>query len=256
MMKVSIAVAVAATIVGCFGAHLGNHFGSFAAAAVVFFYAVAIAAAGFAVWKAWKTLLQMLYYLQICADKLVYMEARMDQSEGRLADVCRHIRQVFEEFVLSKNPAAGENKWWWCSRRVRDIYEAFAASLMLKGASMKNVQTVWRMLQLEVYLRAVRDLIAERVSASQFPDMADPRAEASYQHALENMLAGKHVVDLWHPMELADLQHLEVASPWEEVLKAQILERVSEIEQFCKEMINVKQLFEGTGFPVPGSSKE
>lgn len=257
MMKASIAVAVAAAIVGWL-AHGATHAGFVGSASVAGFvasvsFAVAMGAAGFAFWRAFRIVVKILQKLEVCAEKLTYMEHRMDKSEAHLSDVCRHLRQMFEEFAMEKNPAHGDSKWWWCSRQVRDLYAAFASSLMEKGAQMENVETVWKMLQLEVYLRACRDLVAERLQKFECPAEFDAEAEATYAHALQNMAAGCGKVDLWKPMEFNDAEAWNCKSPWEVVLKSQVLERHAELMQF-KEASNEEALFEGTGFQYGGSS--
>lgn len=248
-MKASLAVAVLAVVAGwvCSGAVSKG-------LAATGFYGVALAAAAVAVFRIWRLTIKVLQNLEICAEKLTYMEHRMDKAEAHISDVCRHLTQMFVDFDPLKNPGVGASKWWWCSRRVRDLYAAFGASMMEKGALMQHIDIVWKLMQLEVYLRACRDLVQERINKLHYPEQYYEEAELSYLQAVKNMLEGKGKIDLWQPMELADVQILDVGSPWELVLKLQIMERYAELESYkasCSEGI---ELFAGTGFQISASS--
>ena len=246
-MKASLAVAVAAIVAGWFCSAAGA-----AKNAAIGCYGVGLAAAAVAAFRTWRLVLKILTNLETCAEKLTYMEHRMDKAEAHISDVCRHLSQMFAEFRLEKNAGHGDTKWWWCSRRVRDLYEAFGAALMQKGALMEHVESIWKLLQLEVYLRACRDLVQERLNKLESPADYDPDAEVSYHAALKNMNAGLGKVDLWEPMQMEEVQALEAKSPWEKVLKLQVLERNAELEYY-KTRGNA-DLFEGTNFQTAGSS--
>ena len=121
-----------------------------------------------------------------------------------------------------------------------------------KGALMQHVETVWKLLQLEVYLRACRDLVQERLNKLEHPGSYDAEAEETYFMALQNMIAGKGKIDLWEPTEMEEVQALEAKSPWEKVLKLQVMERNAELEYYKTQ--GSADLFEGTNFQTAGSS--
>ena len=262
MMKTTLAVAVLAAVVGLI-ANGGNYagsavFGGISCSLVASCsFAVALAAAGIAIWRLWRLIVKILHNLQTCAEKLTYMEHRMDKANAHIGDVRRHLNQMFAEFDPEKNEGKGDTKWWWCSRRCRELYAAFASSLMEKGAVMENVQTIWKMLQCEVQLRAIRDLAAERWSKLKSPNFYDAESEECHLHALKMMKAGIGKVDFWSPMKFVEVQGFECKSPWEVVLKAQILERHEELLQYQQDAGDkASSIFEGTGFKYGGSSAD
>ena len=183
-MKVSIAVAAIAVLASCWSLQEQNGAGwPFAAAA----FAVAVAGVGLGVWRAWRLALKMMRSLSTCAEKLTYMEHRMDKGHAHVGDICRHLKQVFAEFDLQLNQGNGDQKWWWVSRRVRDLYEALGGSLMEKNADMQAVEQIWGLINLEVYLRCCRDLVANRFCKVKSPADYDEVAEELFSHALQNI---------------------------------------------------------------------
>ena len=218
-------------------------------------FGVAFAALNFAAWRAWRIFLKMAACLDTAAEKLTYMERRMDKGQAHIPDVCRHLSQVLQEFDESQNAAEGHMKWWWVSRRVRDLYEALGSSLISNGAPMDSVEKIWSMVLLEVYLRNCRDFVAEKLNRVKYPEQYDEDGEATYGHALKNMQMGASFIDMWSPMKPDEVQNVRPATPWEKVLKSQILERFEELTAYkMKEGKMQKDLFEGTFYEVSGSS--
>lgn len=249
-MKVSLGVAVLAVFAG-----MGSMNTMLPAAVPWCSFGVAFAACTFAAWRAWKILLKVLGCLETAAEKLTYMERRMDKGQAHIPDVCRHLSQVLQEFDEAQNAAEGHMKWWWVSRRVRDLYEALGSSLISNGAPMESVEKIWSMVQLEVFLRNCRDYVAEKMNKLKYPEQYDEDGAVSYGHALKNMKEGASYIDMWNPMKPEDVQNVQPATPWEKVLKSQILERIEELTVYKVQAGKMKaDLFEGTFYEVSGSS--
>ena len=128
---------------------------------------------------------------------------------------------------------------------------------MEKGAAMENAQTIWKMLQCEVQLRTIRDLASERWSKLQSPFFHSAESEECHLHTLKMMQAGLGKVDFWSPMNFVEVQGFECKSPWEVALKAQIMERHEELQQYQQDAGDkASSIFEGTGFRYGASSAD
>ena len=120
---------------------------------------------------------------------------------------------------------------------------------------MQSVEKIWSMVQLEVYLRNCRDYVAEKMNKLKHPGQYDADGETSYGHALKNMKNGANYIDMWSPMKPEDVQYVQPETPWEKVLKSQILERIEELTVYKLQSGKMKaDLFEGTFYEVGGSS--
>jgi hypothetical protein len=118
-----------------------------------------------------------------------------------------------------------EMKWWWVERRLRQLYEDFSNSKAMEKCSYEAVKLTWSMLQLRVKMRTLRDVVSYRHFAE--PLGAD---DDDMEWALKNMTAAGRYCSLWRPMQVSELEQHAAQSCFEEILTAQIVERVKKMQ--------------------------
>lgn len=203
---------------------------------VVVAFAVAAFAVVFAL-KIFKLVKKMEHHCEFIAEKCSYMEQRMDAGAARIADVCRHMQQIFEEFDEDKNEAKDvESKWWWVQRRFRQLYEDFCSSRTMQFMSFASMKATWSLLQLEVKLRLCRDLVAVRFYADPAAEMDEE--QAALEHCMKNMIKAEDWCEYWRPMSMQDFESYEATTGNEEVLVSQVKERLAELKQYMQSSSN------------------
>ena len=201
--------------------------------------------------KALQHMETMMGMMQTLVEKCTYMEQRMDKGAGKLSDCCRHLQQTFEAFEVSLNPGGSlKQKWWWVSRRVRNIYEDFTGALMQKGLEFKSVSGAWSLVCLEVYMRCCRDLAAMRHAALEHEDIDEEQMKA-LENALKNYGDAGENCAIWSPLEVELLEGFEPSSGVELVLKHQVMERIDELKSYAYQQ-NQMKLFEGMNLRAVG----
>ena len=227
-MKMAVGVAVVAAIFGAGTVGIGVEQVQNAWRPVV-----AVATVGFVAYF----LMKMLQIMQVMkshmkwiADKCNYIEKRMDAAAAKSGDICRHLQQIFLEFNAEQNEGKTlEVKHWWVERRLRSLYEDFSNSKAMQKCSFEVVKKAWSMLQLEVKLRTLRDVVSWRHFGADYTEDDD-----DMEHCLKNMQTAFQYCSLWKPMELRELEQHEVQSIFEDILMAQIAERVKEVKQYIE----------------------
>ena len=124
---------------------------------------------------------------------------------------------------------------------------------MEKNADMQSVEQIWSLINLEVYLRCCRDLVANRFCKTKAPADHDEAEEQTCSHALQNIQIGSPKVAFWRPLQIDAVEDLEPSTPWAKVLKSQIMERLEEM-QYYKDLKEHEALFAGTSLQTTGSS--
>lgn len=227
-MKMALGVAVVAALLGGAIAGLGvetvkNHLLPIGAGAAAVFVAYCLL-------KMLKLMKLMKTELHWISEKCRYIEKRIEAAAAKSGDVCRHLQQVFLEFDADLNQGQTmEMKWWWVERRLRQLYEDFSNSKAMEKCSYEAVKLTWSMLQLEVKMRTLRDVVSYRHFAE--PLGAD---DDDMEWALKNMTAAGRYCSLWRPMQVSELEQHAAQSCFEEILTAQILERVKEMQQYLE----------------------
>ena len=72
-------------------------------------------------------------HLDTAANKLTYIETRMDAAEGRLSDVIRHLYEAFQNFRISIGPQT------WLDNQVADMYETFLGAQFRKFGKVEKM---------------------------------------------------------------------------------------------------------------------
>jgi hypothetical protein len=221
-MKMAVAVAVVAALAGA-SVSFEGHWKPLAAGAIVAFV-------GYLMVQMLQIMKRMRQDLKWIGEKCSYMEQRMDAAGAKSGDVCRHLNQVFLEFDEAKHVGkSDEVKWWWVERRLRQLYEDFSNSKAMEKCSYEVVKKTWSMLQLECKMRTLRDVVSYRHFGAEHVE-----GDENPEWALKNMMKAARICSFWNPMPVSELEQNQVQNSFEEMLTAQLAERIKEVKQYIE----------------------
>lgn len=160
-------------------------------------------------------------------DVLKFMEGRLDNAHGFIADICRHTAVTMRTY----KPEAGG--LLWVERRLRVMVEVWCRQL--QGMPLEKQKMLWRMLCTEVKLRQIRDVVLVMLGASSADDESLEKMEKTKKSLEKNkkMLKNFYLKGLkyWTPMAYAEWNGLEPDCWQMWLLKDQLEERAAELKE-------------------------
>ena len=125
-------------------------------------------------------------YLEKILEKTSYIEARLDESQGRTSDLFRHLQQSLENFDSELGGAVGFEK------EIHGLFESFTKNCLLQGLSGSE-----KLNEFKVLVKAAQMEAFESVCWKKFQHLLDIRLlemkmEASVDEGLEQVLEEKN----------------------------------------------------------------